>query len=236
LPLINRAIANSSSGWRSCAGILIINNQASMQNGVTPENEIQILQAFNEGRDEGQRKIMKLYYKKVVFFANSLINDFQASEEIVDDSFIKLFTRPGQFPRLSSIQAFLYICTRNACLDWTKAKQKEQKRLGKGVSLSENEDAYDIPQSVIEQPFWAPIEVELIVKITEIIEELPPQCQEIFKRRYLKNQRVNEIARQLDITPQTVSNQLKIAIRKIRQEVTPIILLLIFSIIYFLKK
>jgi RNA polymerase sigma factor (sigma-70 family) len=108
-----------------------------MSNNATSENEMQLIQAFNQGNEEARREILRRFYKPIVHFAKSLINNQEESEEIASDYFLKLFRNYSNFKTLLNVRAYLYVSIRNACLNRLAAKKTEIKRLGKKISLSD---------------------------------------------------------------------------------------------------
>ena len=189
--------------------------------------------AFNQGRVEAQNEILKRFYKTIVQFAKGLIENQEESEEIADDIFINLFRKYSDFKTLLNIRAYLFVSTRNACLNRIQAKKTEIKRLGRKISLSDYKQAENIPELTSEQPPWVFREAELIERIRIIVRVLPPMCREIFIRHYFNGEGVNDIARDLGVSPATVSKQRKIGIAKVRASLGLIMLIIICFIIQF---
>jgi RNA polymerase sigma-70 factor (ECF subfamily) len=203
-----------------------------MQNGAKAENDdLQLIQGFNEGKDEAFRKIFERFKKDLCFFANRLTKNQQESEDIVSESFIKLFQRHPDFGSLSNIKAFLYLCTRNACFNWLN----KNKVAGTVVPISEYDQVYNIPELIQGEPHWATVETELIIKIKELVEALPLKCREIFKKHYYEHMSQVSIAKELGVTEATVSGQLNNARAKLKALLLLASLLLVIkSIISFL--
>src|SRR5690606_1198644 len=64
---------------------------------------------------------------------------------------------------------------------------------------------------------------ELEKRINAAIERLPPKCRTIFILSRVEERRNKEIAAILDLSLKTVENQMGIALRKLREEVKPIL-------------
>jgi RNA polymerase sigma-70 factor (ECF subfamily) len=195
-----------------------------MQNGATPTNEIQLIQAFKEGKDQALITILDLFHQPIVFFAQRLTDNQMESEEIASDIFMKLFKLHSNFETITNIKAFLYISTRNACLNWLKKNKKGKDRL---VSLSVNEEAYEVAEPIVGEPFWGTRDLELIAKIRVLTDILPAKCRDIFIRHYFKHEKVNDIARDLGVERGTVYTQLEIGRAKIRASLLITLLLII---------
>lgn len=197
------------------------------------ENNPILLEAFRQGKDEALRTIFRTYYKRLCLFAGKITGNQEEGADIVAEVFIKLFKKQADFETALNIKAFLYISTRNACLDWLQLNKVRSR-----IFTSGNAQLHNLPEYNEEQPFWAPYEIEWLIKIRELVQTLPPKCRKIFIMHYYQHKKVNEIARELNIPPSAVSNQLKIGINKIRQLITLItfLLLLLTSLICFFIK
>jgi RNA polymerase sigma-70 factor (family 1) len=148
-------------------------------------------------------------------FAKNLIKNQEESEEIVSDTFIKLFNRNTSFDTLENIKAFLYISTRNACLNWIKANKTRQ-NLGTVISISQSEYTFNTAELIPDNPDLYHLEMELIVKLKEAVEALPDKCRKIFKMHIYEGKRVTDIALELGIKKGTVSTQIEIAKMKLK--------------------
>ena len=77
------------------------------------------LEDFQLGQESGLRYFMAKFGHSLRFFAYSIIRNKATAEEIVSDSFYKLWQRREKVRSIDNIKAFLYISTRNACYDYT---------------------------------------------------------------------------------------------------------------------
>jgi len=75
---------------------------------------------FRSGYEPVLKEIFDLLGASLFFFVNSMINNRQQAEDIVAESFTKLWRQRETFVELNNIKAYLYVITRNACLDYLK--------------------------------------------------------------------------------------------------------------------
>lgn len=66
--------------------------------------------------------------------------------------------------------------------------------------------------------------------IANAIDKLPERCREIFLKSRIEGMKYREIADELDISMNTVENQMSIALRKLRIELKDYLPLLLFLI------
>lgn len=158
----------------------------------------EIIPAFNRGVPETLHTLLKEYYKPLCLFADRLIKDHAAAEDIVGDTFIKLWNRKTDFETVQNIKAFLYITVRNAGLNFLKQAKRE--------SLSKKQLAY-IAGEQEEYVLNEMIRSEVLREIMREIEKLPEQCGKVFKLGYIEGLKNQEIANLMKISVHTVKNQ-----------------------------
>jgi RNA polymerase sigma-70 factor (family 1) len=181
------------------------------------------LQALIKGREEGLEFFFQHYYTRLYYFATALLNDECLAQEITSDAFTKLWQIRQSLEAEGSIKAWLYSSVRNASIDHLR----KVKRLR--VSESGLESATTIEQSVLHTI----IQTETIDHIVQTIGKLPPQCRRIFRLFYLQGKSYNEIARELNLSPQTVRNQKQRATKLLRKMILPLFFLLsVYSLLY----
>ena len=162
---------------------------------------------FKKGDPRALQVIFRQFYAPLCLFAERMLHDRPAAEDIVGDTFVKLWNRHTDFENLQNVKAFLYITTRNASLNLLKQMQRE--------SLSKKQLAYvlgDKEGFVLNEI----IRNEVLLEIYREIENLPEQCQRIFKMSYFEGKKNQEIASILDISVHTVKNQKARAIQLLR--------------------
>ena len=133
-----------------------------------------------------------------VFFARRLVNDAAIAQDIVTDVFVKLWQRQSDFKTVYAVKAFLYISTRNACLNHNQ-KAQYQARIRENIRQQSN----DIEAEVMNEAIHA----EVLQQVHNIVNELPEKCKEVMLLSYTKGLDCHEIARQMRLSVHTVRNQ-----------------------------
>jgi RNA polymerase sigma-70 factor (ECF subfamily) len=77
--------------------------------------------------DQAEYKIFfDQHYTALCFFAHSIVMNMEEAEDIVQESFCKLWNKKEDFEiATANVKAFLYMVVKNACLDYLR----QQKRL-----------------------------------------------------------------------------------------------------------
>jgi RNA polymerase sigma-70 factor (family 1) len=166
-----------------------------------------LLSEFKKGNSHAFKAVYDLYFPSLCFFAKRLVDNDAEGEDIAADSFIKLLNRHEFFDTLPNIKAFLYITTRNACLNYLRYMKKQ---VNSKKELEQWQDATD------EHILSSMVHAEVLREVEYEIEQLPQRCREIFKLIYYERKSADEIAQLLNISINTVWVQRAKAIQLIR--------------------
>ena len=157
-----------------------------------------IILNLKAGHNRSLESIFKLYYNPLCLFAERLTKDRPSAEDIVEESFLKLWARHADFDSVQNVKAFLYITTRNSCLNFLKQEQRDSVSRKQLAYLANDREEYVLNEM---------IRAEVLQKIQSEIEKLPDQCRRIFELCYLEGLKNLEIADLLRISIHTVKNQ-----------------------------
>ena len=152
--------------------------------------------------------VFQYYYSTLCAFAEVLTNDEMAAEDIVQDCFVRLWTRADEISIRGSLKNYLFTSVRNGCFDYfrhQKVKTKSFQFVSSGITI----DEYN-PES------WL-VESELQEKVEEGIAELPPRCQRIFRMSRFEGLKNQEIADALGLSKRTVELQITNALKALRK-------------------
>ncbi|AEV99964.1 hypothetical protein A4D02_25245 [Niastella koreensis] len=169
--------------------------------------EIDIIDTLKKGGPDALQSLLKQFYSPLCLFAERLVADSAAAEDIVGESFIKLWNRRGDFESTQNIKAFLYITVRNACLNYLKQAKRD--------SLNQKQLAYltgEKEEFILNEM----IRAEVLKEIMNEINNLPEQCGKVVKLAYLDGLRNQEVAKVLNISVHTVKNQKARAIQLLK--------------------
>jgi RNA polymerase sigma-70 factor (family 1) len=168
------------------------------------------LTAFNEGNSAAFQVIFENYNKILFTCAVQLVKDKEQAEDIVSESFTKLWQRHAAFHTEEHIKAFLFVATRNASLNYLRHIQRKTASQSELSYLQKDKDDKDIITDMIEG--------ELLKRIYPMIETLPTKCRTIFKLIYFEDASTDEVAEKLNITPRNVLNQKSRAIQLLKKK------------------
>ena len=156
------------------------------------------IQSFQRGDQHAFNFIFDRYYRSLCYFANRFIPARPMAEDITQEAFVRLWEKHDAFSCQQSIKAFLYIITRNACLNFIKHCNREKKNEHHwGFTWDETEDCIltNLTRS------------EVLKEILAAIDGLPPECRKVIQLCFIEGFENREIAQQLSLSVHTIKNQ-----------------------------
>lgn len=163
---------------------------------------------FHQGHVKTFEDIYHQYYPSVMFFARKMTRSATIAEEIAMDSFRKLWMRRKDFEDKSSIKAWLFITTKNACLTYLHT-EKRRSEVNQELKIREEQRQEEATNNY---EFLA----ENVAKLLhEEINKLPTQCKIILKLR-LEGYSNREIGKLMNISIFTVRNQVATSFKKLK--------------------
>ena len=179
------------------------------------------IELFREGDRNEFKQVYDLFYETIYTFVYNLVRNEEEGQDITTDTFIKLWRLRDRFENLNNIKAFLYVTSRNACLDHFRKVQRERS------VQKEIQYLLDMEMRANHEVIGA----EVISELYSRIEKLPGTCRRIVKMILFENLNTSEIAQKLGISNQTVLNQKAKAVSRLSKALLPAelsLLLLLF--------
>lgn len=138
---------------------------------------------------------MTVHGSALRYFAYGFVRNKALAEEIVSDSFIKLWEGRDKLLTENSVRAFLYISTKNACLD-------EQNSL-RNRAIHDHSVLEELI-SPSEDTLTRMIQAELIQLIVAEVDRLPGQQSKVFKLTYFEQMKTDEISKELGVSASSI--------------------------------
>lgn len=163
------------------------------------------------GDQRAFRQLFDYYSEKLSRFAFGIVKNKEAATEVVDEIFVKIWKQRASIQSITHLGIYLYRATKNAALNYLSKKANEQ--------VTEPFDFINIELQEEESPDQQLIAAEILQKIRDAVNELPPRCKMIFKLVREDGLKYREVAEILNITVNTVDTQMLIAVKKIGEKV-----------------
>src|SRR5882724_1582042 len=136
--------------------------------------------------------LFEKYYKILCLFACRFVKDERVAEEIAGDTFFKLWKLRETFNSLKNVEAFLFLTTKNACIDYCRKVDNEKKNK-KALLNFLLQEGYQYVDTML-------ISTEDFTELSRQIELLPPDCKLIFQLLYFQKLETGEVAEKLGKT------------------------------------
>ncbi len=174
-------------------------------------------QKYHPENTISQPDIQELFmnnYVGLCVYAGRIVKDKSVAEELVQDTFYKLWEKRDTLQIQESLVAYLFRSLQNNCLNYLK-HAKVVSKFNQSVIQKNLEAEYFLNISQ-ETGLSVYLAQELEGRIHEAIEQLPEQCREIFIMSRFDGLKHHDIARKKKITVNTVQKQISIALKKIK--------------------
>lgn len=157
------------------------------------------------------KEIFFTFYKALVRFALTIVDNRESAEEVVSDVMIKVWEKRKTLTSIENLRVYLYISTRNTSLNYFSKQRKN-------TVLSLDNLNINFPSAVL-NPEQLMITAEMMRRITQSVNALPPRCKIVFQLVKEDGLPYREVAQILNISIKTIDNQLAIALRKISEAI-----------------
>ncbi|HEY4148336.1 MAG TPA: RNA polymerase sigma-70 factor [Chitinophagaceae bacterium] len=168
----------------------------------------QLQKAIQTGSELSLARLYGIFSKRLHHFARVITRSNETAEEIVEDVFVKLWSNRHKITEIDNLTVYLYVAVKNRSLN---AVSQQASQL-----LHAPFDDLEIETGPIAaDPYSLLVTAEMMQKMREAVEALPPRCKMIFKLVREDGLRHKEVAEILNIAINTVDVQMAIAIKKI---------------------
>ncbi|MGE0092402.1 MAG: RNA polymerase sigma factor [Bacteroidales bacterium] len=158
------------------------------------------------------------FYAGQVMFAKKIIGNRQDAEDIVQEVFLNIWKSKKSFSNEISFKAYLYLSTRNKCIDYIR----KDKHLMKELSVADLMSTDEMDQI---------IKTEAFTLLYKAIEKLPPQTKKVILQS-MKGHTVQEVADILKVSVNTVKTLKQKAYRMLRDIYGDAFVLLLYPFLF----
>ena len=175
--------------------------------------------AMKEDDHESFTRIFQAYYKDLVLFGGTYIPEKSVCEDIVQNTFLKLWNERKTLEIEISLKSYLLRTVRNNCLDELRHRRVIDEHMAfelRTASMNTDETENYILYSDLQH------------QLRNALTQLSPQEREVFEMSRLENIKYQEIAKRLNISVRTVEVRISKALKQLRILLKDFYLLLFF--------
>jgi len=177
------------------------------------ELEQQLIDSIKHGDVKSFELVFKSFYCRLCHYASHYVRNKTITEDLVKDTFIKIWENRKSIVINSSLSGYLYRSVHNNCVNYITRN--------KHPNILYDSDLQDMPVELThpvssDYPIANLIAQELEEKLKKSLQTLPDQCREIFILSRVDNLSHEEIAKNKNISINTVKVQIYRALMKLR--------------------
>lgn len=183
-----------------------------------PQENLLLIRSFIHGDERAFESLFELYHRRLYGFLYNLLKSSEDAEEIVQDTFVKIWESRHRFKEEYTFESFLFKIAKNSFLNHNR------KQINKKIFQEDYRLAFDVSQNTTEDYI---IFKETRDIIDAIIADMPPKRREIFILQKVDGLSRKEIAEKLGISVITVDSHLMKANAELKENLKKYSLLLL---------
>ena len=156
------------------------------------------------------QSILDRYWDRLVAFAHRFVGEAGDPESQVQEALARLWARRHLLDEEGSLKALLYTTVRNLCLDELRRRGRRNRLNRKALS-----------RTPVRTPWEDVHGAELQRAAATAVARLPARRQEVFRLVREEGLSYQEVARVLQLSPQTVANHMSLAMADLRTALKP---------------
>ena len=164
-------------------------------------NERQLIEAVQNGDKVAYGKLIRIHQKRLFRFIYGLLGSFDATEDIVQDSFVKAYNSIDKFNLEFAFYPWLATIAKNRAFNYMQREEKKE-------SLDKVSEIGFNPIDPELGPLEQVIDSEGQKKFNEALQSMPMKYRSVFVLRHFERMDYAAIASYLKIPPGTVDSRI----------------------------
>ena len=171
------------------------------------KTEREIVEELKDGMASAFDKLYGFYSLKLYYFALSILKSKEDAEEVVQNTYFKIWERRKAIDTNHSFKSYLFSIAYHTTIDLLRERLKERKY--REDILEKASSSYNLEESI---EFG-----DIVEQVQQIVQELPARKYEIYQLSRTDHLSYGEIAGKLGISVKTVENSINFSINFIKK-------------------
>ena len=182
------------------------------------KNDEQLIKACANGNEEAFDLLFKKYARPLTFFINQMLYDQNRSEDIFQDTFIKVLENAEKFNDRYKFSTWVYRIAINLCINELRKRRREQSKMVNNSPYNPDFDNYNFIESFShdDTPFEILQKKDRTNRINEAMKSLPQSKRIAFILKFYHFLSYEEIASIMECSIGTVKSRIHYAVGKIQ--------------------
>lgn len=147
--------------------------------------------------------------------ADCVLNDAAAAEDVVQEVFLRIWSRPRMFDATrGSLEAFIAVTARSRAIDMLRSRKRREAAIARAGAADPPLEAHD---AIVDEA----IRAELRENALRVLAQLPAAQRDAVLLSYGRGLTVPEIARLTGVPLGTAKSRLRLALRRTRALLEP---------------
>ena len=165
----------------------------------------ELIARFQNGDEQSYIELVNRYKDRLINFVFRLVNDRDQSEDIIQDTMLKLYTHKHYYKNIAKFSTWIYTIAGNFAK--TELRKKKTRKVTNNSQLGPEDRDYDppsndpIPEKLVEAEF-------INTKIHEAIKRLPDHFRVVTVLRDIEKLPYDEISNIVDVPLGTVKSRI----------------------------
>lgn len=180
----------------------------------------ELLARFNDGDAAAFEVLLERYRRPVYNFILRSVRQRDRAEELLQDVFLRVVQRSGDFKGQSKLSTWLYTIARNLCIDHSRKMQFRRHKSLDAPTRGRDEEGPSLMDRVEGKELGAHREAignELRERIAHAIDQLPEEQREVFLMRQVSSLPFKEIADIVGVPENTVKSRMRYALERLQE-------------------
>ena len=182
----------------------LFTQQRAMNNSFQFTDE-ELIARFQNGDEQSYIELVNRYKDRLINFVFRLVNDRDQSEDIIQDTMLKLYTHKHYYKNIAKFSTWIYTIAGNFAK--TELRKKKTRKVTNNSQLGPEDRDYDPPsndpnpEKLVESEF-------INTKIHEAIKRLPDHFRAVTVLRDIEKLPYDEISNIVDVPLGTVKSRI----------------------------
>ena len=177
-------------------------------------SDAELITEYLNGSERSLEKLINRHQLQIFKFINSKVNDRDKSEDIFQDTFIKVIKtlKNGSYNEEGKFLPWVMRIAHNLVIDYFRKSNR--------IPIIENKEEFDIFQFLSDTTPNAEsvlVEEQVLKDIQNLIEELPEDQKEVLIMRLYRDMSFKEIAENTNVSINTALGRMRYAIINLRK-------------------
>jgi RNA polymerase sigma-70 factor (family 1) len=163
---------------------------------------------FQHGSKDAFKAIYDKHWQALLRYTYSIVADQDIAKDILQEYFMEIWEKRSSLPVPQNMEAFLLFVLKHRILNALRKEQIREKHINIFSSLKQAATDDAVANTLLFK--------EAYETLLSQVNQLPPRMKHVFRMKHFENMEVDEIAATLNVSGQTVRNQLNEASHRLK--------------------